>query len=208
MLARMPAAEAPAAQSSVIFIGASTGGTEAIKRVLSAMPADSPPILIVQHMPERFTAAFAQRLDQCCAVRVKEAEDGERVFPGRAYVAPGHSHLRIRSRGGLLHVELSREQPYNRHRPAVDLLFFSAASAVGARATGVLLTGMGKDGAEGLLAMRRAGAYTVVQDEASCVVFGMPREAVSLGAAAEVVALPDIATRVRLHAQRTASARG
>ncbi|THF66502.1 chemotaxis response regulator protein-glutamate methylesterase [Pseudothauera nasutitermitis] len=189
-----------------IFIGASTGGTEAIKVVLLGLPAEMPPIFIVQHMPEMFTASFARRLDSLCALRVKEAEDGERVQPGTVYVAPGHSHLSVvRQPAGGLQCRLERSEPVNRHRPSVDVLFESAAEQVGGNALGVLLTGMGKDGARGLLAMRRSGAWTVAQDQASCVVYGMPREAVGLGAASEVTPLGEIAARIQ---QRLAGARG
>lgn len=178
----------------IIFIGASTGGTEAIKQVLLAMPQNAPPILIVQHMPEMFTGAFARRIDGLCALRVKEAEHGEAVLSGTAYIAPGHSHLLVRRvPGGGLQCELSRADPVNRHRPSVDALFSSAAQSVGAAAVGVLLTGMGKDGARGLLEMRRVGAWTIAQDAGSCVVYGMPREAAIIGAACEVVPLDDIA---------------
>ncbi|MBD5801619.1 Chemotaxis response regulator protein-glutamate methylesterase [Azoarcus sp. Aa7] len=181
----------------IIFIGASTGGTEAIKQVLLGMPQNSPPILIVQHMPEMFTGAFARRLDGLCALRVKEAENGEAVLPGTAYIAPGHSHLLIRrAPGGGFQCELSRADPVNRHRPSVDVLFSSAAEFAGAAAVGVLLTGMGKDGARGLLEMRRAGALTIAQDAGSCVVYGMPREAAVIGAACEIVPLDDIAQHV------------
>lgn len=185
-------AEPCAARPVLACIGASTGGTEAIRAVLAAMPADVAPLLVVQHMPERFTASFAQRLDAVCRIRVKEAEHGERVLPGHAYVAPGHSHLMVAQAPGGYQIELSRTDAVNRHRPAVDVLFQAAATHVGARAVGVLLTGMGKDGAGGLLAMRQAGAWTIVQDEASSVVWGMPREAIRLGAASQVCALAEV----------------
>lgn len=176
----------------VVFIGASTGGTEAIKQVLLGLPASAPPVLIVQHMPEMFTAAFARRLDGLCEIGVKEAVDGEMLTPGVAYIAPGHSHLSIRRVAGGFQCALSRAEPVNRHRPSVDVLFSSAAEQVGAAAVGVLLTGMGKDGAQGLLRMRQAGAWTIAQDHDSCVVYGMPREASIIGAACEVVALADV----------------
>ena len=180
----------------LICIGASTGGTEALKEVLCRMPADAPGVLITLHMPESFTRSFAERLNGLSAMTVKEAAHNERVLPGHAYVAPGHSHLRVKKGGAYYYTELSQEAPVNRHRPSVDVLFHSAAQVLGANALGVILTGMGKDGASGLLAMRQAGAHTIAQDEASCVVYGMPRAAVELGAAAEVCPLPQIAQRV------------
>jgi len=180
----------------LICIGASTGGTEALKEVLCNMPADAPGVLITQHMPENFTRSFAERLNGLSAMTVKEAAHNERILPGHAYVAPGHSHLRVKKGGAYYYTELSQEAPVNRHRPSVDVLFNSAAEVLGPNALGVLLTGMGKDGAAGLLAMRQAGAHTMAQDEASCVVFGMPRAAIDLGAAVEVVPLQDIARRV------------
>lgn len=178
----------------VIFLGASTGGTEAIRVFLQGTPARCPPILIVQHMPENFTAAFAKRLDGLCAPQVVEAMHGDAVLPGTVYIAPGHSHMEIRKAAGAgYRIELIQSPPVNRHRPSVDVLFHSAAALFGKNASGVLLTGMGKDGAQGLLAMRRAGARTFAQDEASCVVYGMPREAVLIGGADEVVALDQMA---------------
>lgn len=184
------------AAGRIVFIGASTGGTEAIKQVLMGLPADAPPVLVVQHMPEMFTGAFARRLDGLCRVHVKEAEDGEGLLTGTVYIAPGHSHLSIRRGSGGFQCVLSRAEPVNRHRPSVDVLFASAAQQVGAAGLGVLLTGMGKDGARGLLEMRRAGAWTIAQDQQSCVVYGMPREAVLLGGACEVVPLADIAAHI------------
>ena len=182
---------------TVIFIGASTGGTEAIREVLIRLPAGIPPILMTQHMPEMFTGSFANRLDLLCAVNVREAVHGEAVEPGVAYLAPGHSHLMIgRTRNGGYQCELSRGEPVNRHRPSVDVLFHSAAEQIGRSAIGVLLTGMGKDGAVGLLQMMRAGAWTIGQDQESCVVYGMPREAALLGAVREVVPLTEIAAHV------------
>lgn len=183
-------------QERLVLIGASTGGTEAIKEVLCSLPAQMPGILLVQHMPEMFTASFAKRLDGLCRLRVKEAEHGERVMPGTAYLAPGHSHLSVRRSGGGYVCELANSEPVNRHRPAVDVLFHSAASQVGANGIGVILTGMGKDGAQGLLAMHKAGAWTIGQDQDSCVVYGMPREAASVGALDEVVSLKDVGQRV------------
>ncbi len=180
----------------LIIIGASTGGTEAIKEVLAHLPPDCPGILIAQHMPEGFTRSFAERLDRLCKIRVKESEGGERVLPGHAYIAPGHSHLLLKKNGANYVTELSQADPVNRHRPSVDVLFQSAAQCAGRNAVGVILTGMGKDGAAGMLTMRQAGAYNLAQDEASCVVFGMPREAISIGAVDEVVSLKDMAGRI------------
>jgi two-component system, chemotaxis family, protein-glutamate methylesterase/glutaminase len=185
-----------AGTGKIIFLGASTGGTEAIKEFLLGIPANCPPILVVQHMPETFTASFAKRLDSLCAPRVLEARGNERVEPGTVYIAPGHSHLLIRRSGSGLMTELSAAEPVNRHRPSVDVLFDSAAQVVGRQAVAVILTGMGKDGAQGMLRMRRAGARTFGQDEASCVVYGMPREAFLIGAVEEQCALDDMARKV------------
>jgi len=181
----------------LVIIGASTGGTEAIRHVLQPLPADSPAILITQHMPAGFTRSFAQRLDALCSVTVREATHGERVLPGHVYLAPGgEMHMRLGRSGANYVIELDPSDPVNRHRPSVDVLFHSAAAAAGRNAIGVILTGMGKDGAVGLLEMKRAGARTLAQDEASCVVFGMPREAIALGAADEVVALGAMSERI------------
>lgn len=180
----------------IIFVGASTGGTEAIKEFLLGVPANCPPILIVQHMPETFTASFARRLDSLCAPRVIESQGNERVEAGTVYIAPGHSHLLIRRTSAGLVTELSTSAPVNRHRPSVDVLFDSAAQVVGRQALAVILTGMGKDGAQGMLHMRQAGAKTFGQDEASCVVYGMPREAFLIGAVEEQCALEDMARKV------------
>jgi two-component system chemotaxis response regulator CheB len=160
------------------------------------MPSTAPAMLITQHMPESFTNSFAQRLNGLSAMTVKEAEHNERVVPGHAYVAPGHSHLLVKKSGAYYYTELSNADPVNRHRPSVDVLFNSAAEVAGPNALGVILTGMGKDGAQGMLAMRQAKAYTIVQDETSCVVFGMPKAAIDIGAVMEVAALNDIAGRV------------
>ncbi len=189
--------EAPLVSSEkLIIIGASTGGTEAIRSVLEPLPAGSPAILITQHMPGGFTRSFAERLDRLCQITVKEAQDGERILPGHAYIAPGDTHLKLARSGANYVARLDDGPPVNRHRPSVDVLFHSAATQAGRNAIGVLLTGMGKDGAAGLLEMRQAGAQTLAQDEASCVVFGMPREAIALGGAAEVVALDEVAPRL------------
>lgn len=180
----------------LIIMGASTGGTEAIRSVLEPLPANSPAILIAQHMPGGFTRSFAERLDRLCRINVKEAEEGERVLPGHAYIAPGDVHLTLVRSGANYVVRLDNGPPVNRHRPSVDVLFHSAAQSAGRNAIGVILTGMGKDGAAGLLEMRQAGAYTLAQSEASCVVYGMPREAVALGGATDVVELDQIASQV------------
>lgn len=177
-------------------MGASTGGTEALKDILVQMPPDSPGVVIAQHMPEGFTKSFAQRIDALCRISVKEAEHGDRILPGHAYIAPGHSHLLVVRRGGDFLCELSQSDPVNRHRPSVDVLFRSAAKHAGKQAVGVILTGMGKDGAYGLKEMHNAGAHTFAQDEASCIVFGMPREAIAQGAVDEVVPLGDMAKRI------------
>jgi two-component system chemotaxis response regulator CheB len=182
----------------IIVVGSSTGGTEALKVFLSGLPNNAPPVLIAQHMPELFTKSFAERLDHLCAIRVKEAAHHEDILPGHAYLAPGHSHLSLERAGMRYRTVLSQEPPVNRHRPSVEVLFLSAAKQLGADAIGVMLTGMGKDGAVAMLEMKRAGAYNFAQDEASCVVFGMPREAIALGAVDEVVPLPNMAERVLL----------
>jgi two-component system chemotaxis response regulator CheB len=183
----------------LIVIGASTGGTEAIREVLLPLPPDSPGIMIAQHMPAGFTRSFAQRLNNVCRVRVSEAVQGERILPGHAYIAPGEFHLSLRRSGANYVAQVDQEDAVNRHRPSVDVLFDSVALHAGKNAVGMLLTGMGRDGAEGLLRMRQAGAHTLAQDEASCVVFGMPREAIALGAACEVVPLRDMSQRVMSH---------
>jgi two-component system, chemotaxis family, protein-glutamate methylesterase/glutaminase len=179
----------------LIVIGASTGGTEAIREVLAGMPQDCPGILITQHMPAAFTRSFASRLNNVCRITVKEAEDGERVLPGHAYIAPGDAHLLLRRSGASYVTELSDGPPVNRHRPSVDVLFRSAANHAGRNATAIILTGMGKDGAAGMLEMKQAGACTIAQDEATCVVFGMPREAIACGAVEEILPLKQIAAR-------------
>ncbi|WP_050466450.1 protein-glutamate methylesterase/protein-glutamine glutaminase [Herbaspirillum chlorophenolicum] len=180
----------------LIIIGASTGGTEAIKEFLIRMPSDCPGILITQHMPEGFTRSFAQRLNNLCKISVVEAAGNERVLPGHAYIAPGHSHLKLVRSGANYMTQLDQGPPVNRHRPSVDVLFQSAAACAGKNAVGVILTGMGKDGAQGMLEMKGAGAYNFAQDEASCVVFGMPREAIAIGAAHEVLSLQAMPGRV------------
>jgi two-component system chemotaxis response regulator CheB len=174
---------------TIIALGASTGGTEALRLILEAMPADAPGIVVVQHMPEGFTAAFAQRLDRSCRIDVKEAAHGDLVVVGRALIAPGNRHLLVRGSGSRFTVEVNDGPLVSRHRPSVDVLFRSVARCARANAVGVLLTGMGSDGADGLLEMRRAGAFTLAQDEASSVVFGMPKEAIERGAAEKVASL-------------------
>ncbi len=176
----------------LIIIGASTGGTEAIKDFLVQMPPDAPGILIVQHMPEGFTTSFAQRLNGLCRIEVTESKGNERVLPGHAYLAPGHSHLLLQRSGANYMTKLDQGPPVSRHRPSVDVLFRSAAQAAGPNAVGVILTGMGKDGAIGMKEMRDAGSHNFAQDEASCVVYGMPREAVAAGAVHEQASLRDL----------------
>ena len=188
----LPGRDLPAGPADLIAIGASTGGTEALRDVLEPLPADAPPLVIVQHMPEPFTRAFAERLDRLCTLRVKEAEDGDLLVAGRALIAAGDRHLLVHRSGAQYVAEVRNGPLVSRHRPSVDVLFRSVAEAAGARAVGVVLTGMGEDGAAGLLAMRHAGAFTIAQDEASCVVFGMPREAIERGAASLVLPLPAI----------------
>ena len=180
----------------MIIVGASTGGTEAIKEFLIRLPVNCPGILVTQHMPETFTKSFADRLDSLCKITVKEAKSNERILPGHAYIAPGHSHLLLKRSGLNYMTELSQGPPVNRHKPSVDVLFRSAANSAGKNAIGVILTGMGKDGALGLREMKQAGAYTFAQDEATCVVYGMPKEAVAVGGVDEIVALPDMAKAV------------
>jgi two-component system, chemotaxis family, protein-glutamate methylesterase/glutaminase len=180
----------------IVAIGASTGGTEALKEILRAMPYDAPGIVIVQHMPVGFTAAFAEHLADVCKMEVREAAQGDRVARGRALLARGDRHLRVVRRNLELVVELDDGPPVCRHRPSVDVLFRSVADAVGPRALGVILTGMGADGADGLLAMKRAGASTIAQDESTSVVFGMPKEAIDRGAVDVVLPLPRIAAGI------------
>lgn len=200
-------AEAPLLRSpllsteKLIIIGASTGGTEAIREILQPLPPDSPGIMIAQHMPPGFTNSFAQRLNGLCRIAVSEAVHGERILPGHAYIAPGGYHLSLTRSGANYVAHVDQEPPVNRHRPSIDVLFDSAAKHAGKNAIGVIMTGMGRDGAEGLLRMRQAGAHTLAQDEASCVVFGMPREAIAIGAASEVVPLQEMSHRVMAHLQ-------
>ena len=177
----------------IIFIGASTGGTEAIREVLTLLPADAPAVVITQHMPAGFTSSFAARLDALCHITVKEAVHGERILPGHAYIAPGGRQFSL-ERSGANYVAVVEDGPLvNRHRPSVEVLFKSGAEVVGRNAFGIMLTGMGNDGASAMREMKNAGSYNYVQDEATCVVFGMPKEAISQGAADEVLPVGDIA---------------
>ena len=196
--ARPPLAQptAPAAGQRVIGIGASTGGVEALREVLTPLPEHMPPILIAQHMPPGFTETFARRLDTLCRIHVKQAEDNEVVRTGVAYIAPGGRHLELTRRGAGYVLRVTEDPPVNRHRPSVDTLLRSIARSAGRQAIGVMLTGMGGDGAEAMLEMAQAGAHTIAQDEASCVVFGMPRQAIAAGGVREVLALADIAGRL------------
>jgi two-component system, chemotaxis family, protein-glutamate methylesterase/glutaminase len=173
-------------------IGTSTGGTQALEFVLSALPRTCPGIVVVQHMPEKFTAAFAERLNGICEIEVREAVSGDRVLPGRALIAPGGKHMLVKRNGAQYAVEILSAPPVNRHCPSVDVLFRSAAKFGGRNARGVIMTGMGDDGARGLLEMRQSGAHTIAQDEESCVVFGMPKEAIKLGAAERIASLQEI----------------
>jgi len=184
----------------VVCIGASTGGTESLREVLTALVPNSPGIVIVQHMPEKFTAAFAKRLDGLCQVDVKEAADGDQVIAGRVLIAPGNRHMLLQRSGARYHVAIKDGPPVSRHRPSVDVLFRSAAQYAGSNAVGIIMTGMGDDGAKGLLEMKKAGAFTVAQDEESCIVFGMPKEAIALGAAVKTVPLSAIPAEI-LHAR-------
>ncbi len=177
---------------TIIAIGSSTGGTEAVKDVLMALPPNTPPILITQHMPEHFTKTWADRMNSLCQISVKEAEDGDSVLPGHALVAPGSYHMTLVRSGARYSVQINQNPPVNRHRPSVDVTFASVAQYAGANAIGVILTGMGGDGAKEMLTMKQAGAFTIAQDEASCVVFGMPKEAIKLGGVDKILPLSEI----------------
>ena len=205
----LPPLSAPSSPGTppVVAIGASTGGPEALRKILEQLPADAPPVVIVQHMPEGFTAAFARRLDQTCRIEVKEAADGDTVASGRALIAPGNRHLLLVRRGAGYAVQVREGPLVSRHRPSVDVLFRSVAQAAGAAAVGCILTGMGNDGAAGLLEMKQAGAATYAQDEESCVVFGMPREAIEIGAVDVVLPLARI-SRALLGGPAARSSRG
>jgi len=191
-----PARRAVTAGDKTIVIGASTGGVEALREVLVPLPEDMPPILIAQHMPGGFTRTFAQRLDAQCGIRVKEAEDGEFLAQGSAYIAPGDWHMLVERRQGRLAIRLSDGPPVNRHRPSVDPLFRSVAQTSGAKCIGVMLSGMGADGAQAMLELRQMGAHNIAQDEATCVVFGMPKQAIAAGAVHDVLPLREISARL------------
>ena len=180
----------------VVALGTSTGGTQALEVVLKSLPRVCPGIVIVQHMPEKFTAEFAKRLDNLCQIEVKEAENNDRVVPGRALIAPGGKHMLLRRTGAQYFVEVTDGPLVNRHRPSVDVLFRSVSKCAGANALGVIMTGMGDDGAAGLLEMRKAGAHTVAQDEDSCVVFGMPKEAIKRGGVEKTIPLSAIGREI------------
>jgi two-component system, chemotaxis family, protein-glutamate methylesterase/glutaminase len=191
-----PSAIGRLSTEKIVFIGASTGGTEATKELLTGLPPDSPAVVITQHMPAGFTKSYATRLDGLCRIRVAEARDGDRILPGHAYIAPGGHHLSVERSGANYIARVLVGEPVNRHMPSVEVLFKSAARVVGPNALGIMLTGMGADGAKAMREMRDAGSYNFVQDEASCVVFGMPREAIAAGAAHEVLPLTQIAPRL------------
>ncbi|MYM36944.1 chemotaxis-specific protein-glutamate methyltransferase CheB [Duganella sp. FT94W] len=201
ILPPMEARQVMATTERVVAVGTSTGGTQALEEVLSALPRVSPGIVVVQHMPEKFTAAFSARLDSVCQVRVKEAENNDRVLPGQVLIAPGGRHMLLRRNGAQYFVEVVDGPLVNRHRPSVDVLFRSVARAAGANALGVIMTGMGDDGAAGMLEMLNAGARTVAQDEASCVVYGMPKEAVKRGGVEKSVPLNAIYREILLQLQ-------
>ncbi len=185
----------------ILAVGASTGGTEALRVFLEGMPLDSPAIVIVQHMPENFTKAFANRLNGICRISIKEAENGDSVIRGHALIAPGNKHMLLKRSGARYYVEVKEGPLVNRHRPAVDVLFRSTARYAGKNSVGVIMTGMGDDGAKGLLEMKEAGAQTIAQDEKSCIVFGMPAEAIKLGAADQILPLKIIASKALSMAQ-------
>ncbi len=187
---------------TIIAIGSSTGGTEAVKEVLEKLPSNTPPILITQHMPERFTKTWADRMNKICRIAVKEAQDGDSVLPGHALIAPGNYHMTLVRSGARYTVQINQDPPVNRHRPSVDVMFASVARYAGANAVGVILTGMGGDGAKEMLTMKQAGAFTIAQDEASCVVFGMPKEAIKAGAVDKILPLDDIAGSILAHVSR------
>jgi two-component system chemotaxis response regulator CheB len=187
---------------TVVCIGASTGGTESLREVLQALPAATPGIVIVQHMPEKFTTSFAKRLNELCEMEVKEAEDGDAVLRGRVLIAPGNYHTLLTRSGARYQVQVKEGPLVSRHRPSVDVLFRSAASAAGSNAIGVIMTGMGDDGARGMQEMKQAGAFTIAQDEATSIVFGMPKEAIARNCVDRIVPLQNIAQEVLSAAAR------
>ncbi len=192
----LPVMSAQAAREHVVAIGTSTGGTQALEQILSALPQTSPGIVVVQHMPAKFTSAFSERLDALCTIEVREAQDNDPVVPGRALIAPGGRQMTLKRNGAGYRVEVRNAPAVNRHCPSVDVLFRSVAKCAGSHALGVIMTGMGSDGARGLLQMRQAGARTVAQDEATCVVFGMPREAIKLGAVDRILPVQSIPAEI------------
>ncbi|WP_147693479.1 protein-glutamate methylesterase/protein-glutamine glutaminase [Vogesella mureinivorans] len=183
----------------IVVIGTSTGGTQALEHILTRLPRGCPGIAIVQHMPERFTSSFAERLNRLCVIEVKEAANGDRIIPGRALIAPGGKHMMIKRSGAFYHVDIVDGPPVSRHKPSVDVLFRSAAKFAGRNALGVIMTGMGDDGAKGLKELHDTGAHTIAQDEQSCVVFGMPKEAIKLGAARDVLSLDALPGAISKH---------
>jgi two-component system, chemotaxis family, protein-glutamate methylesterase/glutaminase len=190
---------------TIIAVGASTGGTEALRELLEVLPPNTPPIVITQHMPERFTKSFADRLNELCQIGVKEAKEGDSVIPGQALVAPGNYHMELRRSGARYYVTLSQAPLVNRHRPSVDVMFSSVGQYAGANSVGVILTGMGNDGAAGLLKMKQSGAFTLAQDETSCVVFGMPKEAIKAGGVDKVLPLSEIPGALLTHLKMVSS---
>ncbi len=190
----------------LIIIGASTGGTVAIKSFLTEMPSDCPGILITQHMPAGFTKSFANRLDSICEIHVKEAEDGDVIKPGHAYIAPGGMHMSVTRVGDNFCTKIDNNSPVNRHKPSVDVLFSSAAAVVGKNAIGIILTGMGKDGAVGMMHMKEAGAFNLAQNEETCVVYGMPKEAIAAGGVHQIAGIGDIPNLVISHLNRSGRA--
>ena len=190
---------------TIIAIGSSTGGTEALRELLEVLPPNMPPILMTQHMPEHFTKTFADRLNELCQINVKEAQEGDSVIPGQALLAPGNYHMELRRSGAKYYVTLNQEPQVNRHRPAVDPMFQSVAKYAGANSVGVILTGMGNDGAAGMLDMKKAGAFNLAQDEASCVVFGMPKEAIKAGGVDKILPLSDIPSAILAHLKMISS---
>jgi two-component system, chemotaxis family, protein-glutamate methylesterase/glutaminase len=190
---------------TIIAIGASTGGTEALRELLEVLPPNTPPIVMTQHMPEQFTKSFANRLNELCQIGVKEAKEGDSVIPGQALLAPGNYHMELRRSGARYYVSLNQQPPVNRHRPSVDVMFRSVARYAGGNSLGVILTGMGNDGAAGMLEMKQAGAMNFAQDEASCVVFGMPKEAIKAGGVDKILPLSEIPGALLAHLKMLSS---